>query len=319
MGNGRRGGGPRGNGTRGGGKRSVGNTHRLSDAPLGLYEKALPAMEWPDILAKAGEFGFDFVEMSIDESDERLARLDWSAGERRTFTEAVWESGLRVPSVCLSGNRRYPLGSGNSATASAGAELIRKAVDLAVDTGIRIIQLAGYDVYYDESSTPETKGRFGAALAEAVEYAAGRGVMLSMEVMDTRLMSSISRFLYYRERIRSPWFTVYPDLGNLSAWNDNAAEELDLGLRLGVVAAVHLKDTYAVTAEFPGQFRDVPFGEGCVDFDTLFDVLKRHRYTGHFLMEMWNRKGEEDIRRVDESRQWILQKLREADSRASLS
>lgn len=293
--------------------------HRLADCPLGLYEKALPAMDWPGILAKAEELGFDFVEMSIDESDERLARLDWSRQERKAFVETLLDSGLRVPSVCLSGNRRYPLGSSDSATAEAGAAIIRKGVDLAVDLGIRIIQLAGYDVYYDEPSTPETRERFALALGSAVEYAAGRGVMLSMEVMDTRLMSSISRFLFYRGRIPSPWFTVYPDLGNLSAWNDNPAEELELGLRLGVVAAVHLKDTYAVTADFPGQFRDVPFGEGCVDFDTLFDVLKRRKYTGHFLMEMWNRKGEEDIRNVESSRKWIVEKLREADSRASLS
>lgn len=293
--------------------------HRLSECPLGLYEKALPQMEWPGILAKAKELGFDFVEMSIDESDERLARLDWSRQKRKEFAGAVLESGLRVPSVCLSGNRRYPLGSSDSATAEAGVALIRKGVDLAVDLGIRIIQLAGYDVYYDEPSTPETKERFAVALGEAVEYAAGRGVMLSMEVMDTRLMSSISRFLFYRGRIPSPWFTVYPDLGNLSAWNDNPAEELELGLRLGVVAAVHLKDTYAVTPDFPGQFRDVPFGEGCVDFDNLFDVLKRQKYTGQFLMEMWNRRGEEDIRSVEASRGWILQRLRDADSRASLS
>jgi hexulose-6-phosphate isomerase len=293
-------------------------THKLADSPLGLYEKALPAMEWPRILAEAGELGFDFVEMSIDESDERLARLEWSGSERKEFSEAVRLSGLRVPSICLSGNRRYPLGSTDPAISEAGSELIRKGVDFAVDTGVRIIQLAGYDVYYEEPSTRETKERFTVALGEAVEYAAGRGVMLAMEVMDTRLMSSISRFLYYRGRIRSPWFTVYPDLGNLSAWNDNAPEELDLGLRLGVVSAIHLKDTYPVTGDSPGQFRDVPFGEGCVDFDTLFDVLKRHRYTGQFLIEMWNRKGEEEIRKVESSRAWILRKLREADSRGSL-
>ena len=44
--------------------------------PIGIYEKATPKhFSWPERLAFAKELGFDFVEMSVDESDERLARL----------------------------------------------------------------------------------------------------------------------------------------------------------------------------------------------------------------------------------------------------
>ncbi|PLN13627.1 xylulose 5-phosphate 3-epimerase, partial [Klebsiella pneumoniae] len=46
--------------------------------PLGIYEKALPAGEcWLERLKLAKALGFDFVEMSLDETDARLARLDW--------------------------------------------------------------------------------------------------------------------------------------------------------------------------------------------------------------------------------------------------
>ena len=49
---------------------------------LGIYEKAMPAsLDWEARLQKAKEAGFDFVEISIDESDERRARLDWSDQE----------------------------------------------------------------------------------------------------------------------------------------------------------------------------------------------------------------------------------------------
>lgn len=48
--------------------------------PLGIYEKALPAGEcWLERLQLAKTLGFDFVEMSVDETDDRLSRLDWSA------------------------------------------------------------------------------------------------------------------------------------------------------------------------------------------------------------------------------------------------
>jgi L-ribulose-5-phosphate 3-epimerase len=285
----------------------------LASLPLGLYEKALPPADWSVLLKRAGELGFQFVEMSIDESDERLARLDWTDSRRREFREAVAESGLTVPSICLSGNRRFPIGSGNTEAVRSGVDLIRRGVDLAVDLGVRVIQLAGYDVYYDEESTPETRERFARNLESVVHYAAGRGVTLSVEIMDTRFMSSISRFLYLKRRIPSPWFTVYPDLGNLSAWNDNAVEELELGLREGVISAVHLKDTYAVTPTSGGQFRDVPFGEGCVDFLRLFRILRRHEYAGPFLIEMWNRNGEADIPSVVQAKTWLVQLLQQAD------
>ena len=51
--------------------------------PLGIYEKAFPSeYTWEQILRGAKEAGYDFVEMSIDESAGRLSRLDWSAEER---------------------------------------------------------------------------------------------------------------------------------------------------------------------------------------------------------------------------------------------
>ena len=40
---------------------------------LGLYEKALPAaLSYREKLLTAAECGFDFIELSIDESDEKL-------------------------------------------------------------------------------------------------------------------------------------------------------------------------------------------------------------------------------------------------------
>ena len=50
---------------------------------LGLYEKAMPGtLSWREKLEAARDAGFDFVEISIDETDQKLARLDMSAEER---------------------------------------------------------------------------------------------------------------------------------------------------------------------------------------------------------------------------------------------
>lgn len=59
------------------------------------------------VLAKS--CGFDFVEMSVDETDERLSRLDWSAAQRTSLVAAMIETGVGIPSMCLSAHRRFSL------------------------------------------------------------------------------------------------------------------------------------------------------------------------------------------------------------------
>ena len=57
---------------------------------LGIYEKALPkGTSWLEKLTMAKDLGFQFVEMSIDETDERLARLDWTNEEIGQVRQAI--------------------------------------------------------------------------------------------------------------------------------------------------------------------------------------------------------------------------------------
>ena len=44
-----------------------------------------------------------------------------------------------------------PLGSEDDAVRAQGLEIMRKAIQFAQDVGIRVIQLAGYDVYHQGS------------------------------------------------------------------------------------------------------------------------------------------------------------------------
>lgn len=281
-----------------------------SDAPtIGIYEKALPPFaSWAERLEAAREAGYDFVEMSVDESGARLARLDWTKSERADFRSAVADAGLPVPSMCLSGHRKFPLGSADPAIRERGREIMAKAIDLAVDLGIRTIQLAGYDVYY-EKSTSSSRELFFEGLSEAASIASRAQVMLAMEIMDYPLMNSISRWLKYAERIRTPWFQVYPDVGNLSAWWNDVPAELELGIDR--ITGIHLKDTLAVGPDFPGKFRDTPFGSGCVDFVGVFRTLAALDYRGSFLIEMWTEKAEDPIAEVRRAREWMLERMKD--------
>ena len=79
---------------------------------LGLYEKALPkSMSWVEKLLTAKQLGFDFVEISVDESEERLSRLDWSMQQRAELSKIIESVQVPILSMCFSGHRKYPLGS----------------------------------------------------------------------------------------------------------------------------------------------------------------------------------------------------------------
>jgi L-ribulose-5-phosphate 3-epimerase len=104
--------------------------------PVGLYEKALPAaLSWDERLAAAGQAGYDFVEISIDESDERLGRLDWSASQRAALRRAIDQTGIHIMTMCLSGHRKYPLGSHDPELRRRGQDILYKAIRFAGDVG----------------------------------------------------------------------------------------------------------------------------------------------------------------------------------------
>ena len=277
---------------------------------LGIYEKALPAsLNWPERLALSKACGFDFVEISIDETDDRLSRLDWSIDERKQLVQAVLDTGVRIPSMCLSAHRRFPFGSHDEKVREQARQIMDKAIRLAQDVGIRTIQLAGYDVYYEEQDE-STLRHFESGLQWAVQRAAAAQVMIAVEIMDTPFMNSISKWLQWDSRIRSPWFTVYPDVGNLTAWGNDVDAELQRGI--DKIAAIHLKDTLPVTPDFPGKFRDLSFGEGSVDFVRVFRTLKKLNYRGSFLIEMWTEKAEEPVAELIAARRWIESRMEEA-------
>ncbi|MGL4858259.1 MAG: L-ribulose-5-phosphate 3-epimerase [Enterobacteriaceae bacterium] len=252
---------------------------------LGLYEKALPAsLTWPEKLQAAKELGFDFLEISVDESDERLARLDWSDKEIFSLRHLCEEVGLPLQSMCLSAHRRFPFGSADKAIRQKAAQVMQQAITLAYKLGVRTIQLAGYDVYY-EPATQESHQRFIAGMRDAANMAAHAGVMLAMEIMDTPYLNSLSKFEILRRQVDSPWFMAYPDVGNIHGWNHDVCTELTLSHPH--IVQIHLKETRPVSDDFPGQFRDLVPGEGNVDFHAIFATLHQLGSTVPLVLEMW--------------------------------
>ena len=250
---------------------------------IGLYEKAMSsALNWEEKLQCARDCGYDFVEISIDESDARLARLEWTAQERAQLRETMQKIGVPIRSMCLSGHRKYPFGASDPAVRQRSLEIMEKAIQLADDLGIRVIQLAGYDVYYEEGSE-QTRKDFAENLKKAVEMAAVHGVVLGFETMETEFMNTVAKSMKYVDLIDNPYLGVYPDVGNLTnaakTYGTSVLDDLETGR--GHLVAMHLKETV------PGKFREIPFLTGHVDFPA---VIRKGWQLGvrRFVTEMWD-------------------------------
>jgi L-ribulose-5-phosphate 3-epimerase len=248
---------------------------------LGLYEKALPDfLSWREKMEFAKKSGFDFLEISIDETEEKLRRLDMSLSEIFAMLTTMKETGIPIRSLCLSGHRKYPIGSSDPETEKRGMDIMAKALRFADSLGIRIIMLAGYDVYY-EKSTEQTRSRFEQNLQICVDMAAKAGIILAFETMETPFMNSVEKAMYYVDRINSPYLQVYPDIGNImnSAIAENRDVLDDLNLSAGHIVALHLKET------LPGKYRDMQYGQGHVDFSSAITTawkLGVRRYVTEF-------------------------------------
>jgi L-ribulose-5-phosphate 3-epimerase/hexulose-6-phosphate isomerase len=278
----------------------------LRDNPIGIYEKAMPnAFDFETKIKSAQKAGFDFIEISIDESDERLSRLKWSLEQRQNLKELLTKYNFEIKSMCLSGHRRFPFGSKDPKKRKRAYEIMDDAIAFAKDLGIDNIQLAGYDVYYEPSDESTLK-----AFIDGYKYAAKQAekhnVLLSIEIMDTYLMGTISRALKYIDEVGSEYLKIYPDIGNLTQWTDDPYGELRLGK--DHIVAVHLKDT------LPGIFKKVPFGEGTVDFVGCLNTLKEIDFKGPFLIEMWAENDgtetvEQTVNHLIKTRKWLQERM----------
>lgn len=255
---------------------------------LGLYEKAMPdTLTWAEKLSAAKAAGFDYVEMSVDESDAKQARLDMPVPERLALIKDMAQEGIRVESMCLSGHRRYPLGSLDADVRKKSVEVMRKAIVLAADLGVRIIQIPGYDEYYNPSDE-RTQNYFGEGLYSCVEAASQYGVILGFETMEPPFMNTVWKAMFWVKKLNSPYLQVYPDSGNITcgAIADYRQVACDVASGAGHIAAVHLKESA------PGKYREIPYGMGHVDFKAIIAAARNigvRRFTGEF----WYREGED--------------------------
>mgnify|MGYP003599200157 FL=1 len=271
---------------------------------LGLYEKSMPGtLSWTEKLLAAKRAGFDYVEMSIDETEAKLARLEMRAEELTELRAAMLSTGLPIRSICLSGHRKFPLGCPDPDKQKRSLEIMEKAIALAAALGVRTIQLAGYDVYYEEG-TEQTRQDFVRNLRKCAEMAAEEGILLGFETMETAFMDNVKKAMHYVQAVDSPYLGVYPDAGNITnaalLYHEDVLADMETGR--GHLAAVHLKEA------LPGKYREIPFGTGHVDFDK---IVRKSWELGvrRYVAEFWYKEGSDWQQELQKANDFMREKF----------
>ncbi len=275
---------------------------------LGIYEKALrsgplavsgsrvDAEAWRVFLDQVPRAGFSFLDLSIDESPEREARLDWDAGQCRTVRRAAEAAGTFIGGICLSLHRRIGPGSADPDVRRRAREVMARGLQVCHDLGVPVIQLAGYYCYYEDPN-PDAERWYAQLLADAVPTAARLGVVMGIENVDGDDVTSLTKAMEFVDAVDSPYLQLYPDLGNI------AEQGLDPGVELaageGHMVAMHAKDVR------PGEPRRVEMGTGVVDWDRSFELLAAQGWSGRLMIEMWNDDAPDSLSRCAAARTFI--------------
>ena len=126
---------------------------KMRQYKIGLYEKAMrKELTWKEKLNCARECGYDYVEMCVDASEEKIRRIYMSMSGRREIIDTMFEAGIPIRSMSVSALTKFALGDPDPAVRRRGREIMEGAVILAADLGIRTVMIPGYDIYFGEST-----------------------------------------------------------------------------------------------------------------------------------------------------------------------
>ena len=250
---------------------------------IGLYEKAIRnTLTWKEKLQCAKECGYDYLEISIDATEEKINRIYMDTEEKREIMEAIFDTGIPIGSMSVSALTKYALGDPDQAVRSRGMEIAEKSIQLASALGVRTVMIPGYDIYYGES-TIETKRYFLENIRKIAEIAEREGILVGFETMENNFMNTTGKAVQYVNMVDSAYLKIYPDAGNITnaavANRHDVCEDLSLGK--GKLIALHLKETK------PDVYREVPFLTGHVEFERIINTawkLGVRRY----VTELWD-------------------------------
>jgi len=237
-------------------------------------------------IRKAAELGLDGIQPYTTKGE--LGPRNLSRTGRDDLKQFVANLGLVISAVVGDFGR----GFGRPDTVDETVALTKEVIDLAVDLGVGIVTT-------HIGTVPEDPGHIAwktmaQALPDLGTYAINRGVVLATET-GPEPASLLKRFL---DELGNPGLKVNYDPANLVmlVGDDPVQGVFTLA---NYIVHTHAKDGIKLDS----GYREVPLGEGSVDFPAYLRAMKEVGYAGFFTIE--REVGEDPVRDIIHARDFL--------------
>ena len=168
--------------------------------------------------------------------------------------------------------------SGTPEGRRARIEFLKAAINVAAGLSADSVSLFS-GTPDDKAEAGELFDRLALSLREVLKHAETRDVRLSFEPEPGMFIDTMARFAQLHERLDHPLFGLTLDVGHVHCLSDGDLRE-HVRRWSDRLWNVHMEDMRR------GVHQHLMFGEGEMDFATVFDALNEFRYTGPVHVEL---------------------------------
>lgn len=250
----------------------------------GISTWAFSSGSYAERFALAKQYGFDGVELSLDEEGE--VSLSSSEADISKVVKAAKENGIELYSVASGLYWSYSHTSDNKAEREKAKEITKKQIEVAAwagcDTILVVPGATGVDfapqlgvVAYEDAYK-----RAQEVLAELAPFAEEHRVVIGAENVWNKFLTSPLEMKRFLEEINHPYIGSYFDVGNVL---QNGYPEHWIPLLGKHIKKVHFKDFKRSIGNIDG-FCDLLTGD--VDYVAVMKALREIGYDGWLTAEV---------------------------------
>ncbi len=218
----------------------------------------------------ASEIGFDGVEVPF-QADDYTSELLWTAEGAAHVRVLAERYGLETPSCVAGRYNKRGFAAQDPEIREEAVTVMLGIIDGCAEAGIDLILTA----FFGEMAldTDQQIDWAVEGLKRCAPRAESRGITLALEGT-----ISDQAWLAMLERIDSGAVAVYYDVANAMTYGFDSSAEMPVLMDAGVLAQIHIKDMTL-------DRKNMPLGEGDVDFDAVSRTIKEIGYDGYLVLE----------------------------------
>jgi hexulose-6-phosphate isomerase len=228
-------------------------------------------------MQKAKRFGFDGIELSLNEEGE--LGLDRQPSQVKQVLDMSKRIGIEITSLASGLGWKYPAVTKDAAASRKGQEVIKKGLEfgqiLGVDCFLSVPCTVTDSLAYDEAY--EIGVKVYRDLGRAAEQ---WGVTIGVENVWNKFLLSPLEFARFIDEIGHPMVQAYFDVGNVLQFAYPEQWIRILGKR---IKKVHVKDFRTSIGNITG-FTTLLNGD--VNFPAVMKALREVGYDGHIIAEV---------------------------------